>query len=247
MTGKNKFVFVACSYNMSRTLSQMLMSIIGQSYDNWKVVVADDVSDPEHLEESIKVIEHFYEFLGPEQKDKLVFCGNVRKKWETENVLTMIRTDCEDDDIVCRIDADDWLTDLDALAYLNAIYEMTGVDAAWSAHRWGFTDKNISGPMPVAADPYKHPWVSSHLKTFRKHLINNVKDENFRGEDGNYIRRCGDQAIYLPVLKNAKKWGFVPRVFYHYTINDVPETYQTDDAKFQRDEALFLRARGYVE
>jgi hypothetical protein len=34
---------------------------------------------------------------------------------------------------------------------------------------------------------------------------------------------------------------------YHYTIKDVPETYQTPDARFQRDEALFLRARGFVK
>jgi DhnA family fructose-bisphosphate aldolase class Ia len=38
-------------------------------------------------------------------------------------------------------------------------------------------------------------------------LINDVKDENFRGEDGNYVRRAGDQAIYLPVLSKTKKRG----------------------------------------
>jgi hypothetical protein len=101
--------------------------------------------------------------------------------------------------------------------------------------------------MSDDADPYKHPWVSSHLKTFRKYLLNNVKDENYRGEDGNYIRRAGDQAIYLPALYNSKKRNFLPRVMYHYTIKDVPETYQTSDAIFQRDEALFLRSRGYVK
>jgi len=100
--------------------------------------------------------------------------------------------------------------------------------------------------MSPDSDPYKHPWVSSHLKTFRKYLLNNVKDENFRGEDGNYVRRAGDQAIYLPALKNTNKREFIPRCMYHYTINDVPDTYQTPDARFQRDEALFIRSRGYV-
>jgi hypothetical protein len=101
--------------------------------------------------------------------------------------------------------------------------------------------------MPDDADVYAYPWVSSHLKTFRKTLINEVKDENFRGEDGNYIRRAGDQAIYLPVLHKSKKRLFLPRVMYHYTIKDVPETYQTDDARFQKDEAIFLRKRGFVK
>lgn len=171
---------------------------------------------------------------------------NDEKKWEVANVLHGISM-CDDNDIVCRLDADDWLTDVDALAYLNALYNQTGADVLWTAHRWGYTDKNISGPLPADADPYRHPWVSSHLKTFRKRLINDVNDVNFRGEDGQYVRRAGDQAVYLPILHNAKRRGFVPRVFYHYTINDVPETYQTPDAKFQRDEALFIRERGYVK
>jgi hypothetical protein len=101
--------------------------------------------------------------------------------------------------------------------------------------------------MPDNADPYLFPWVSSHLKTFRKCLLNGVNDVNFRGSDGNYIRRAGDQAIYLPALHNSKKHVFLPRVMYHYTIKDTPETYSTNDAHFQREEANFLRNRGYVK
>lgn len=245
-TGDNRFVFVACSYNMSRTLPQMLASIVAQSYSNWKVVITDDVSDPDQLEQSLGCIERFRTFLGPEGPCKLVFHANERKKWEVENVITMIKGDCAPDDIVCRIDADDWLTDVDALAMLDSAYRRTSCDALWTAHRWGYSDKNISGPMPDGADPYAHPWVSSHLKTFRRWLIDDVTDENFRGSDGGYVRRAGDQAVYLPVLVNARRRAFLPRCTYHYTIDDVPETYATEDARFQRDEALFLRARGYV-
>ena len=241
----NRFVFVACSYNMSHTLARMLHSIVGQSYDNWRILVTDDVSDVEHVERSINVIQRFHDLLGHD-KHKLTFYKNVTKKWEVENVLTMLR-DCGDEDIICRIDADDWLTDLDALHIINGAYNTTACEALWTAHRWGFSDRNISGPMPPTADPYRHPWVSSHLKTFRKHLLNNVTDANFRGADGRYVRRAGDQAIYLPVLHNTTRRFFLPRVMYHYSINDVPATYQTPDAKFQRDEAEFLRKRGYVE
>jgi hypothetical protein len=153
----------------------------------------------------------------------------------------------EDNDIICRIDADDWLTELDALQFLNALYVQIGADCLWTAHRWGFTDKNISGPMPSDADPYKYPWVSSHLKTFRKYLINGVPYENFTNMNGDLVRRAGDQSIYLPVLRNAKRRGFVPRVMYHYTIDERGgAVYQTDDAKFQKAEADFLRRRGYV-
>jgi len=245
----NSFVFVAPAFNACETLPRMLYSLAGQSYNDWSVILIDDVSNEHHRKATIDCVERFNELMYVTHGDtigRVSLILNDEKKWEVANVLTGISM-CKDDDIVCRIDADDWLTDLDALTYIDAVYAATGVDALWTAHRWAFTDKNISGPIPPGSDPYKHPWVSSHLKTFRKRLLNGVNDENYRGEDGNYIRRAGDQAIYLPALHNATKWGFVPRCMYHYTIKDVPETYQTPDARFQRDEALFLRARGYVK
>jgi len=263
MNGKNKFVFVAPMYNASAYVQQMLFSIFGQSYDNWHLILIDDVSDADHLKKSEEIINSFV-YMGSNgtyaarhtnevndgeqimHSSKVTLIKNATKKWEVANVLRGISM-CDDNDIIARIDADDWLTDLDALAMIDAAYTQTNCDVLWTMHRWGFSDRNISAAIPADADPYNYPWVSSHLKTFRKRLINNVNDENFRGENGNYIRRAGDQAIFLPVLNNASKRMFLPRCLYHYTIDDVPETYQTDDAKFQRDEAIFLHQRGYVK
>lgn len=242
----NKFVFIAPMYEASDTIHRMLHSICGQSYEKWKLILIDDVSSKQHKDKCEAIIQEFSEMVGGAYADKIDVVWNEEKKWEVSNVLHGISM-CEDDDIVCRIDADDWLTDLDCLAIINSAYNESSCEALWTAHRWSFSDRNISGPMPSDADPYLHNWVSSHLKTFRKSLLNGVNDENFRGEDGEYIRRAGDQAIYLPVLQNTKKRLFLPRVMYHYTIKDVPETYQTNDAIFQRDEALFLRKRGYVK
>ena len=255
MNKENRFVFIAPMFNASAYVGQMLASIVGQSYQNWKVILIDDVSDKHEAIRQNDIINSWRDLIHPGWRDinntesiktKIDVIWNDEKKWEVANVLRGISM-CEDDDIICRIDADDWLTELDGLKILNSVYNTANIDVAWTAHRWGFSDKNISGPLPIDEDPYKYPWVTSHLKTFRKRLINNVKDENFRGLDGQYIRRAGDQAIYLPVLHNATRRVFVPRVMYHYTINDVPETYQTPDAHFQRDEALFLRTRGYVK
>lgn len=241
-SGNNRFVFVVPMFNASTTLARMLHSVCGQSYENWKLVLIDDVSDPAERRACESVLYSFDKLGGI---GRFVEVWNGVKRWEVANVIEGLKH-CEPDDIVCRLDADDWLTDLDALAIIDHAYRQHGLDCLWTAHRWGLSDRNISGPMPSGADPYKHPWVSSHLKTFRRRLLEGVNDENFRGEDGQYIRRAGDQAIYLPVLRNSRARAYLPRVMYHYTIDDVPETYQTPDARFQRDEALFLRARGYV-
>ena len=236
-------------YNASKTLTRMLHSLYGQSYSNWQLYLIDDVSEYDEQVKCAKIISQF-KFLSGDCK-KTIVKWNKTKKWEVANVLYGLSESAENDskgnDIICRIDADDWLTDLDALQIINDYYNQTQCDIAWTAHRWAFSDKNISSNLPDDANPYQYPWVTSHLKTFRRYLLNNVSDENYRGIDGNYIQRAGDQAIYLPALYNAKKRLFIPRVMYHYTITDIPETYQTDDAKFQLNEANFIRKRGYLK
>ena len=167
--------------------------------------------------------------------------------WKIRNIVEALK-ETNSSDIICRLDGDDWLCDCDALTIINDRYNRLGVNALWTAHRWSFSNHNISGPLPKDVDPYKHPWVSSHLKTFRKSLIESVNDKNFRGEDGEYFKRIGDQTIYLPVLyQSAGNWHYEPVVTYHYTIDMKPQTFQTEDAKFQKQEGLFLRSRGYVK
>lgn len=242
MKTKNRFCFVVPMFNASATLPRMLHSVYGQSYDNWHVFLIDDVSNDLEREKYRKTLAAF-EMLDA---DRVTTIWNDEKKWEVKNVLEGVSR-CESDDIVCRLDADDWLVDLDSLSYLNAVYNRTSADAVWTAHRWGFTDRNISGPMSHTVDVYKHPWVSSHFKTFRRRLLDGVPLENFLNENGEFIKRAGDQCVYLPALQNAKHFGFINRVMYHYTIDEQGgAVYQTDDAKFQKSEADFIRERGYV-
>lgn len=237
----NRFVFIIPAYNAQDTIFRTLVSIWSQTFPNWKVIIRDDVS----TDNTFQVVQQFTNAFG--LHDRISIVRNQEKKWEVANILDMLK-ECDSDDIICRLDGDDWLCDSDALTIINHRYQTVGCDVLWTKHRWSFSDINISGPLPKEADPYSHPWVSSHFKTFRKHLIESVSDLNFRDSDGKYFKRIGDQAIYLPVLHQAKgNWHFEPIVAYHYTIDVSPDTFQTDDAKFQKEEAEFLRRRGFVE
>lgn len=246
MEKENRFVFVCPMFNAANTITQLLNSMFGQSYYNWKLILIDDCSTQEHREECARVITLF-KMLRKTDCKRIKVVWNDHKKWETENVLYGIKNFTNDDDIVCRIDADDYLCDLDALWILNQYYNQTQSDVIWTMHRWGLSDGNISNKMNNDVDPYEHPWVTSHLKTFKRHLLNDVSIDNFKNQDGDFVKRCGDQAIYLPVLYKTNKRLFVPRVLYHYTIkNNDPSIYHTDDAIFQKNEADFIRNRGFV-
>ena len=239
----NRFVVVMPCYNAEKTITQSLLSVVSQSYNNWMLLIRDDMS----TDSTRSIIDKFIRVFGLE--DKIIVETNTEKKWEVRNILDILSWKMiNEEDIICRLDGDDWLTDLDCFSILNNVYNQTKAEVVWTGHRWGFTDNNISGNLPKDANPYKHPWVSSHFKTFKKKLISNVSMKNFKNHEGDYFKRIGDQAIYLPVLHKAKgNWHFEPRVMYHYTIDMSPETFQTADAKFQKSEADFLRARGFIE
>jgi len=238
----NRFVFIVPAYNAADTIARTILSVWMQTYSNWKILIRDDMS----TDNTVEVVANIQNYLGISD-EKILVEINKEKKWEVRNIIELFEK-CEPSDIVCRLDGDDWLCDTDALSIINHRYETLGVDALWTAHRWSFTNYNISGPLPKNADPYTHPWVSSHLKTFRKNLIEGILDENFRGSDGNYFKRIGDQAIYLPALyRAAGNWHYEPIVAYHYTIEMNTQTFQTEDSKFQRSEGELLRARGFLK
>lgn len=236
----NRFVFIVPAYNASETIQRTLLSIWSQTYTNWRIIIRDDVS----TDETTDIVNKFSKDLA--FQDRVSIKRNEEKKWEVGNILDML-SECESNDIICRLDGDDWLCDLDALTIIDHRYKTVGCSALWTKHRWSFSDFNISASLPKNANPYTHPWVSSHFKTFRKTLIENVPDSNFRGPDGKYFRRIGDQAVYLPVLHQAAgNWYFEPIVAYHYTIDMSPSTFQTEDAFFQKEEGEFLRRRGFL-
>jgi len=238
----NKFVFIIPSYNAEKTIARCIFSVWFQTYENWKIILTDDMS----TDSTSDVVLNMKSMLNLSD-DKLVLIKNTEKKWEVRNIIDSLKM-CDSNDIICRLDGDDWLSDSDALSIINRRYWETGCHVLWTSHRWDFSNINISRDLPMNEDPYKFPWVSSHFKTFRKKMIDGVKDENFRGEDGEYFKRIGDQAIYLPVLHQSKSnWHYEPIVAYHYTIKMEPETFLSDDAKFQKSEAEFLRKRGYIK
>ena len=237
----NRFVFIMPAYNAEQTIARSIMSVWMQTHDNWKILIRDDLS----TDDTVLIVETLKQNLGLSD-DKICLEQNKEKKWEVRNIVELL-SKCEPSDIVCRLDGDDWLCDTDALSIINHRYETMKVDVLWTAHRWSFSNHNISGPLPKDANPYEHNWVSSHLKTFRKRIIENVKDENFRGEDNEYFKRIGDQTLYLPVLHQAAgNWHYEPIVAYHYTVDLSPKTFQSDDAKFQKAEAEYLRNRGFL-
>ena len=66
----HRFVFVAPVYNASTTLEQMIVSIVGQSYKNWKIVMIDDVSNNDEREKHRSIIDRYKTLINDDQDRK---------------------------------------------------------------------------------------------------------------------------------------------------------------------------------
>ena len=191
MSKRNQFVFVTPAYNCEDTIRQTIFSVLAQSYSDWRMIVYDDMS----TDHTAQVVEDMSNSLGLD--DKLSVVSRTEKFGEVRNTVDAVRN-IKNDEIVCRLDGGDWLTDSDALFIINQAYNQEDPAVLWTMQRWSYTSQNISGPLITPdADVYKHPWVSSHLKTFRRSAMNDINPQNYRDNEGNWIMIGCDQARFF--------------------------------------------------
>jgi len=243
----NHFKVIIPVRNAEEYITRCLYSVWAQTYANWSIIIVDDNSSDDTVSEIKRFINKF-----DTVKDKITVVQNDDQCYALSNMLTAISMS-SDNDIICHVDGDDWLCDMDAFTLINEQYNhpSSEVAAVWTNQRWGFTLNGNSLPMAQDVDVYRHDWVASHLKTFRKYLINDVDMENFYDPNGKYFQRIADQAIYLPILKRCQDLGlayaYLPIFAYHYNINHTETDFSSPDAILQNAEATYLRNRGYIE
>lgn len=241
----SKIVVVTPAFNCAETINQTILSVAAQSYSDWEMIIIDDVST-DHTADICRDIAARYGIA-----DKVSVITRTEKFGETRNTYDVCQG-ISDDKIVVRLDGGDWLVDNDCFHILNDVYEKTDAAVVWTAHRWAYTGQNISGPLDNRISPYKQPWRSSHLKTFRRSSFNGINKENFFDDEGDWIMIACDQAVFLPMLEKAWRESrplvFLNMCMYHYSINlEDPKLFTTLRSKKQKMSAEWIRARGFIE
>ena len=244
---ETQFVFLTPAYNCKDKIKQTMMSIFSQSYDNWRAVFVDDMSTDGTGDYIIDIAKQF----GYEKRVSLV--TRKEKYGEVRNTIEELKY-IAPQEVVVRLDGGDWLTENDTLHFLNEIYREHKPAVCWTAQRWSYTNYGISKQMALQPNQsvYEHPWVSSHLKTFRAAALKKVNPKNFYDDDGNWIMIACDQAVFLPMMHLAVKEKlplvFLPIVCYHYNIDlQKPDLFTEDRSVRQKMSAEWIRERGYVE
>lgn len=230
--------FITACRNVERNVEALLASVREQKNENWLHTIVDDCSHdgtPDRLE-----------FLSRGDRRIRVVRNNDRLH-ALRNIVETSRK-VERSDIIATLDGDDALCNSRTVDLLLQAYE-DGADVAWTAHKWDTNGMNISGYMPDKVDPYAWPWVSSHLRTFRARLLEDVTDANFLDHNGVWFKRGYDQALMLPVLRVGGKRTFIPDVCYRYNIDSasIPAAERNWSETAQISTVNIVRSRGFLK
>jgi len=127
----NRFVVIIPVRNAEEEISRCMYSVWAQTHNNWKMIIIDDDSTDGTILEVNRFLQKF-----PDSEENIVVIENDNQYHALANILTGISM-CEDDDIICQLDGDDWLCDMDAFSIINEQYNHMTLDigAVWTNQR----------------------------------------------------------------------------------------------------------------
>ena len=229
--------FITACRNAASNIPSLVASVREQTSSDWTLTLIDDAST-DGTRDVMRA--------ASSGDERISVIENSERKHALRNIVEAART-ADDDSVIATLDGDDVLCNAKTVSYLLSEYAR-GADVVWTAHRWDTNGMNISGHMPDGVDPYAWPWVSSHLRTFRKALIDRISDENFKDTRGQWFKRGYDQALMLPVLKVASRRVFLPEVCYQYNINtsSIPAGERNLAERDQISTVNIVRSRGFL-
>jgi len=198
------FKIIIPMYNVEKWISATVKSVKAQSYDNYEVMIIDDMSTDSSYEKTLSLI-------GGDDRFKLI--ANQQKRCPLENTVRGIQLcDPKDEDVIVILDGDDWFYSDKTLDIIANRYENTNCLITYGSHieypsgNKGNTFMKYPDEVITKSLYRQHPlWLASHTRTFKHLLWKNIKDEDLRDIQGNYYQMTGDLAAMFPMLEMAQE------------------------------------------
>tara|TARA_R110000851_G_scaffold333049_1_gene510884 strand:+ start:1057 stop:1800 length:744 start_codon:yes stop_codon:yes gene_type:complete len=210
-----KFKVVAPVYNAEKWIHLCIRSLRMQSYQNFECYVVDDFSTDNTrsvIEKEIKDLNNFH-LLIPETKGYPL--GSLNFALDSANI--------SDEDIVVIVDGDDWLYSERSLEIIKNTYENTGCYLTYGSYveypskKRGKFAKKI--PQHIIENKLyrQSEWMTSHMRTFKYKLWNNIDKQDIKDEDGAFYKRAGDLPATFCMLELAgERISFIEDILYVY-------------------------------
>lgn len=218
-------VVISTFYNSQKYIEKCIDSVATQYYQNYKHILIDDCSTDDTASVAAKKISELPEHL--QKKFSLVI--NSTNVGAVKNQIESIRK-LEGDPIVILLDGDDSLiNDNTVFCYYNDIYDGNTEFTYGSC-------KSLVDNIPLISQPYpekvkqqkeyrkhKFNWgiPYTHLRTFKKHLLDGLDNSLFTDQEGNWFKAGGDGAVFYALIESATpdKVKCLQDIVYNY--NDI--------------------------
>jgi FkbM family methyltransferase len=255
-SGKEQHIaIISPFFNAEKYIELCINSVASQDYDNYTHYLIDDCSTDNTFHVALSAISN----LPVEIRDRFKVIKNTANLGAVYNQITTIRK-LTQDSIVMLLDGDDWLYfDNDIFDMYNNIYD-ENTDYTYGSC-WSVVDSIplISQPYPESVKQTKSyrdhqfNWgiPYTHLRTFRKSLLNSIDDSVFKDDDNNWFKAGGDVSTFYNVLEQAdpNKIKVIQRIVYCYNdanpINDykINSEQQTKNASLakKKDEPVMKK------
>jgi glycosyltransferase involved in cell wall biosynthesis len=225
----NHFKIIIPLYNVEKWIKICIRSVKAQSYKNFQCIILDDIS----TDKSVEIIQK--EIKG-DDRFKLVI--NTEKSYALKNIYDGINySNPNSEDIIVTLDGDDWFAEKDVLKKLNRIYKSKkcwltyGSYAEYPSGRRGKFAKQISKNVINNNAFRKYEWCSSHLRTFKYHLWNEIERNDLLDSEGKFYRMTWDLAFMFPMLEmSGDKAVYVEDILYVYNMSNPLNDHKVDNS-----------------
>lgn len=199
----NNFVIITTIYNGEKWLTENIRSVLSQTYQNYVHVIVDDASTDKTSDSALRFQKEFPNRLTVIQKVKRQGCLH------SHLIPFLTFPSIRDNDIIVHLDGDDYLKDPNVLEHLNKVYQETSCKATYGDYEvigFGGHMKSVCSPFRVSSTIRENAcrgWGFSHLRTFRKYLMDKIPYNYILNKQGELFEFAPDVALFLPILELA--------------------------------------------
>ena len=222
---QQKIEIISPFYNAEHYLENHILSVAAQDYDNWEHTLIDDCS----TDQSIAVIERTIASLPEHIQRKYKIVKRTSHYGAVKNQIETVRS-LEPNSVVMLLDGDDSLTnDNSIFHYYNDRY-LDGAEFTYGSC-WSLADN-----IPLIAQEYPPQvklskayrthhfnWILpyTHLRTFRKRLLDQLDDTPFKDAQGEWYGAGGDGSVFYALIEQADPKGVIAVQDIMVNYNDV--------------------------
>lgn len=219
---EKRMAIVIPSYNNQEWYQKNLDSVFSQNYENWHIIYIDDCSGDKTGELVLEYVKQ------KNMEHKVTVIINPHRKGALANHYRAVHM-CDDWEIVCQLDGDDWFAHDDVLKRLNEIYEdkniwtTYGSFMGWPTNAMGYS-KQLA-PEVVEKRLFRETyWTPGQLRTFYAWLFKKIKLEDLLWDHwdesyGRFYPAASDLAFSYPLMEMAgKHYKFIDEIIYIHNV-----------------------------